>query len=142
MIDFFVFQLLMKRVLVLQRMYYAVSQKYHAILDNIPPPIVVSSDNKKINASELNRETSPVGTDALIKISVKTGLSMLFSLFRQNWALASSTGNISTCNDVFVTALDVLSTLPPLSLANETRLTALGRMTMISYDKFKLPSIL
>ena len=127
--DFFFcpLQLLMKRVLVLQRMYYALSQKYHAILDNTPPPIVVFSDSKKVHASEHKDAPSPVGTDALIKISVKTGLSMLFSLFRQNWALASSTGNISSCNDVFLTALDVVSTLPPLSLANETRLTALGK---------------
>ncbi|RUS88143.1 hypothetical protein EGW08_004105, partial [Elysia chlorotica] len=129
-------QLLMKRVLVLQRMYYALSQKYHAILDNTPPPIVVFSDSKKVNASEHKDAPSPVGTDALIKISVKTGLSMLFSLFRQNWVLASSTGNISTCNDVFLTALDVVSTLPPLSLANETRLTSLGADALDSVSSF------
>ncbi|GFR70953.1 HECT and RLD domain-containing E3 ubiquitin protein ligase family member 1, partial [Elysia marginata] len=129
-------QLLMKRVLILQRMYYALSQKYHAILDNTPPPIVVSTDTKKGNTSERTDAPSPVGTDALIKISVKTGLSMLFSLFRQNWALASSTGNISTCNDVFLTALDVVSTLPPLSLANETRLTALGTDALDSVSTF------
>ncbi|GFO36542.1 HECT and rld domain-containing e3 ubiquitin protein ligase family member 1, partial [Plakobranchus ocellatus] len=129
-------QLLMKRVLVLQRMYYALSQKYHAILDNASSPLPVSSDVKKAHGTENSEAISAVGTDALIKISVKTGLSMLFSLFKQNWALASTTGNISTCNDVFLTALDVVSTLPPLSLANETRLTALGTDALDSVSKF------
>lgn len=117
----------MKRVLVLQRMYYAVSQKYHAILENSTIPIVAAIENKKTQGPEHAEVSTPLGSDALIKIGVKTGLSMLFSLFRQNWALATSTGQVSSCNDVLITALDVVSSLPPLSLANENKLTSLGQ---------------
>uniref|UniRef100_A0A2C9KCS9 B30.2/SPRY domain-containing protein n=1 Tax=Biomphalaria glabrata TaxID=6526 RepID=A0A2C9KCS9_BIOGL len=129
-------QILMKRVLVLQRMYYAISQKYHAILDSSTAPIVATLDLKKIQSQEHAEPLSPMGSDALIKICVKTGLSMLFSLFRQNWALASCAGQISYCNDVFITALDVVSSLPPLSLANENKLTSLGSESLSSVTKF------
>ncbi|XP_059169765.1 probable E3 ubiquitin-protein ligase HERC1 isoform X3 [Physella acuta] len=129
-------QVLMKRVLVLQRMYYAVSQKYHAILESSTIPIVAALENKKTQGPEHAEASTPLGSDALIKIGVKTGLSMLFSLFRQNWALATSTGQVSSCNDVLITALDVVSSLPPLSLANENKLTSLGTESLNSVTKF------
>ncbi|KAH9513369.1 putative E3 ubiquitin-protein ligase herc1 [Bulinus truncatus] len=61
-------QVLMKRVLVLQRMYYALSQKYHAIIESSSAPVVVSLDTKKIQSQEHTEPLSPIGSDALIKI--------------------------------------------------------------------------
>ncbi|BFZ01051.1 hypothetical protein BsWGS_04090 [Bradybaena similaris] len=129
-------QVLMKRVLVLQRIYNAISQKYHAILDNPAIPLVSPLDNDKGKALEHVDTSSAMGSEALIKIGVKTGLSMLFSLFRQNWNLTASTGQVSSCNDILLTALDVVYSLPPLSLANENKLTTLGTEALNSVSKF------
>ena len=62
------------------------------------------------------------GSDALMEMGVKTGLSFIFSLLRQSW----TNEGVNLCNDVLQTALSVVCSLPPLSLANETRLPALG----------------
>ena len=92
---------------------------------------VTTTENKRTQDLDHSDGLNNTGSDALVKIGVKTGLSMLFSLFRQNWALAASTGQISSCNDVLITALDVISSLPPLSLANENKLTGLGEYYFI-----------
>lgn len=91
----------MKRVLVLQRVYSALSQKYHAILDNTAIPLVSPSDSDKGHTTDHVDTSVSLGSEALIKIAVKTGLSMLFSLFRQNWVLSASTGQMSSCNDSY-----------------------------------------
>ncbi len=39
-------------------------------------------------------------------------------------------GNINLCNDVLQTALDVVSSLPPLSLSNESKLPPLAVATL------------
>ncbi|XP_035829751.1 probable E3 ubiquitin-protein ligase HERC1 isoform X3 [Aplysia californica] len=129
-------QVLLKRVLVLQRIYYATSQKYHAILETPAVSQAASNESKKGQGSEHSESLCPSGSDALIKIGVKTGLSMLFSLFHQNWALAAASGQMSSCNDVLVTALDVVSSLPPLSLANENKLTSLGTESLNAVTQF------
>jgi len=61
---------------------------------------------------------------------VKTGLSLLFSLLHQNWMLSEQLGGASLCTDVLQTALDVLSSLPPLSLVNQNKLPTLGLSTL------------
>lgn len=82
------------------------------------------------NSNRNDVETSRSGTDALIEMGVKTGLSLIFSLLRQNWMNTSSSSNINLCNDVLRTSLDVVMSLPPLSLANEGKLPLLGISTL------------
>ena len=81
-------------------------------------------------------EISRTGTDALIEMGVKTGLSLIFSLLRQNWINTSTASSVNLCNDVLHTALDVVMSLPPLSLANESKLPLLGISTLNQVTQF------
>ena len=59
-----------------------------------------------------------------------TRRAFVFSLLKQNWHLASQLGTPSICDDILSTALDIVLSLPPLSLANEAKLTKLGTKTL------------
>ena len=63
-------------------------------------------------------------------MGVKTGLSLLFSLLRQNWMFSEQLGGSNLCTDVLQTALEVLSSMPPLSLVNQNKLPTLGLNTL------------
>lgn len=69
---------------------------------------------------------------ALLEIGIKTGLSLIFTLLNQNW----QTGQGVICNGVLETACDVVSNLPPLSLANESQLSRLGIESLQQVTKF------
>uniref|UniRef100_S4R7U2 E3 ubiquitin-protein ligase HERC1 n=1 Tax=Petromyzon marinus TaxID=7757 RepID=S4R7U2_PETMA len=123
---------LRQRLLVLQRIFYALASKYHdrgrARQQQASAPEGGSGPGDAGSASERQRS----GTDALIEMGVKTGLSLLFALLRQSWHLPSQAPvalpgpNPSLCNDVLSTAVEVLGSLPPLSLANESKLPPMG----------------
>lgn len=134
-------QSLKKRLVVIQRIYHAVSSKHHN-RQHIPPVTIITdvggepkqgpdqTQGKQISSSFLS------GNDALIEIGVKTGLNLVFSLLRQNWMLASSHGQYSLCNESLRTATSIVLALPPLSLANETKLTGLGIDCLNQVSKF------
>lgn len=125
---------LRKRVLVLQRVFYALSNKYHdqgkvKQQQHSPENNAGSADTHSV--SERPRSS----TDALIEMGVRTGLSLLFALLRQSWMMPpppppSAGGypaaNMNLCNDVIHTAIDVVNSLPPLSLANESKIPPMG----------------
>ncbi|KAM3626014.1 uncharacterized protein V6R79_021387 [Siganus canaliculatus] len=122
---------LRKRVLVLQRIFYALSNKYHdkgKVKQQQPSPENNSGSADLHSVSERPRSS----TDALIEMGVRTGLSLLFALLRQSWMMTpppstgGQAGNINLCNDVIHTAIDVVNSLPPLSLANESKIPAMG----------------
>uniref|UniRef100_A0A3P8RHY9 HECT and RLD domain containing E3 ubiquitin protein ligase family member 1 n=1 Tax=Amphiprion percula TaxID=161767 RepID=A0A3P8RHY9_AMPPE len=123
---------LRKRVLVLQRIFYALSNKYHdkgKVKQQQHSPENNSGSADLHSVSERPRSS----TDALIEMGVRTGLSLLFALLRQSWMMppppcpgGSPGGGINLCNDVIHTAIDVVSSLPPLSLANESKIPPMG----------------
>ncbi|XP_077942009.1 putative E3 ubiquitin-protein ligase HERC1 isoform X9 [Gasterosteus aculeatus] len=123
---------LRKRVLVLQRIFYALSNKYHdkgKIKQQQHSPENSSGSADLHSVSERPRSS----TDALIEMGVRTGLSLLFALLRQSWMMPPAPGpgpgaggSINLCNDVIHTAIDVVSSLPPLSLANESKIPPMG----------------
>ncbi|XP_051919775.1 probable E3 ubiquitin-protein ligase HERC1 isoform X1 [Hippocampus zosterae] len=123
---------LRKRVLVLQRIFYALSNKYHdkgKIKQQQHSPENNSGSSDLHSVSERPRSS----TDALIEMGVRTGLSLLFALLRQSWMMppppspcGGTAGNLNLCNDVIRTAIDVVSSLPPLSLANESKIPPMG----------------
>uniref|UniRef100_A0A0L8HTX3 HECT-type E3 ubiquitin transferase n=1 Tax=Octopus bimaculoides TaxID=37653 RepID=A0A0L8HTX3_OCTBM len=126
---------LQKRLAVLQRIYSAVSSKYHdQNKSNIEEP---SLDADKTNDNgKFAGDKTKCGSEVLIEMGIKTGLSLLFSLLRQNWILAPHIDNVCLCDDVFQTALDVVTKLPPLSLANEIKVTPLGMETLNQVTNF------
>ncbi|XP_061742965.1 probable E3 ubiquitin-protein ligase HERC1 isoform X4 [Nerophis ophidion] len=123
---------LRKRVLVLQRIFYALSNKYHdmgKVKQQQHSPESNSGSTDLHCVSERPRSS----TDALIEMGVRTGLSLLFALLRQSWMMPPppspcgvAGGNLNLCNDVIRTAIDVVSSLPPLSLANESKIPPMG----------------
>lgn len=133
-------QTLKKRLVVLQRIYHAVSSKYHdRRLVLAGDALSAGSADRKIlpDSGKTSSMKALAGNDALIEMGVKTGLSLMFSLLKQNWSLAAHIpGELSLCNDVLKTAIEVIQSLPPLSLANENRLTSLGIDSLNSVTKF------
>ena len=131
--------ILQKRLAVLLRIFHAVTSKYHK---------KSCSNSEWKNGLHIHTElenqltTSISGNDALIETAVKTGLSLVFSLLKQNWALSSiissnmSFGASTLCNDVLTTALDVVQGLPMLSLSNESKLSSLAISTLQQVNKF------
>ncbi|XP_042200055.1 probable E3 ubiquitin-protein ligase HERC1 [Callorhinchus milii] len=116
---------LRKRLLVLQRIFYALSTKYHdkgKVKQQQHSPESSSGSTDIHSVSERPRSS----TDALIEMGVRTGLSLLFALLRQSWMVPSPIPSLNLCNDVIHTAIDVISSLPPLSLANESKIPAMG----------------
>ncbi|XP_009067927.1 PREDICTED: probable E3 ubiquitin-protein ligase HERC1, partial [Acanthisitta chloris] len=116
---------LRKRLLVLQRVFYALSNKYHdkgKVKQQQHSPESSSGSTDVHSVSERPRSS----TDALIEMGVRTGLSLLFALLRQSWMMPASGPGISLCNDVIQTAIEVVSSLPPLSLANESKIPPMG----------------
>ncbi|KAM8872529.1 putative E3 ubiquitin-protein ligase HERC1 isoform 2-T2 [Synchiropus picturatus] len=121
-----------QRLVVFQRIFYALHNKYH---DKVQLPSQFTDTETDSGQLELVSEpclpggVSKVksGTDVLIEMGVRTGLSLLFSLLRQNWRYAESMHPDSLlCNDVLATASSVLASLPPLSLANENKIPSVG----------------
>ncbi|XP_054612956.1 probable E3 ubiquitin-protein ligase HERC1 isoform X1 [Dunckerocampus dactyliophorus] len=122
------------RLVVLQRIYYALHTKYH---DNFRTQIPAQAVDGGAECGQLELASEPClpggaskvksGTDVLIEMGVRTGLSLLFSLLQQNWRYAASLQPESMlCNDVLATASSVLASLPPLSLANESKIPSVG----------------
>lgn len=125
---------LRKRVLVLQRIFYALSNKYH---DQGKVKQQQHSPENNAGSADMHSvsERPRSSTDALIEMGVRTGLSLLFALLRQSWMMPpppppSSAGHpaasMNLCNDVIHTAIDVVNSLPPLSLANESKIPPMG----------------
>ncbi|XP_030044055.1 putative E3 ubiquitin-protein ligase HERC1 [Microcaecilia unicolor] len=116
---------LRKRLLVLQRVFYALSNKYHdkgKVKQQQHSPESNSGSTDVHSISERPRSS----TDALIEMGVRTGLSLLFALLRQSWMMPASGPGLNLCNDVIHTAIEVVSSLPPLSLANESKIPPMG----------------
>ncbi|KAK2888184.1 probable E3 ubiquitin-protein ligase HERC1 isoform X2 [Channa argus] len=122
------------RLVVLQRIYYALHSKYHDKF-RVHLPSQSTDSGTECGQLELASEPCPPGgaskvksgTDVLIEMGVRTGLSLLFSLLQQNWRYAASVHPESVlCNDVLATASSVLASLPPLSLANENKIPSVG----------------
>ncbi|XP_030752542.1 probable E3 ubiquitin-protein ligase HERC1 [Sitophilus oryzae] len=115
--------LLKQRMMILKRIYYALIIKYH-------------DKDKTSDGQAMNVKNSPVvstvtrevlsGSQALLEIGVKTGLSLLFSLLQQNWQVSGILGIPSLCNSVLETTVSLIKKLPPLCLSNDVQLTYLG----------------
>jgi len=119
--------------------------RYHdrSISERLRPAVVVdSSAPKTTDVTDRCRmdDQSPTGTDALIELAVKTGLNLVFGLLHQNLSFerqlgcASSGGSI--CNDVLQTALDIVMTFEPLSLADKRRLLPLAASSLAEVTSF------
>ncbi|XP_033110692.1 probable E3 ubiquitin-protein ligase HERC1 [Anneissia japonica] len=118
---------LQKRLVILQRIFYAISSKFHDKEKVKQEQKLQQSQSNKLD-DKASLQKVNFGADALVEMGVRTGLSLLFALLRQNWCQPQLQGQtrVNLCNDVLRTAIEVVGTLPPLSLANESKIPNLG----------------
>lgn len=124
---------LKKRLIVMKRIFYALVKKYHEkekVISSFP-----------VESPTVSRKMI-TGSSALIEIGVQTGLSLLFSLLRQNWQTSSALGVPSLCNSVLKTAVDMIEKLPPLTLISESNLSSLGAISLDQVSLFLKESVL
>ena len=115
---------LSKQCAVLHRIYYAIFSEFHICQSDQGRSL--SAPSAKTSSQEDAGAVFPNANMVLVEFGVKTGLSMIFALFRQNWTLAKQLGQYSLTNEVLETAITTVSSLPPLSLAFESKLSPLG----------------
>ena len=126
---------LQKRLIVLQRIFFAIASKYHS-KESVRNVSDTEAGEDGPQKKPVLTESTASGTQALIEMGVKTGVSLVFSLLRQNWQLSQQHGSISLGNDVLQTALEVTRSLPSLSLANENKIPSLGLSTLNQVTSF------
>ncbi|KAG5885881.1 hypothetical protein JTB14_019144 [Gonioctena quinquepunctata] len=134
------FSLILKqRLLILKRIYYALLKKYHDRDRAENQPSEQSSST--VSAPLVPREITS-GSQALLEVGVKTGLSLLFSLLQQNWQVSGILGIPSLCNSVLETTMDLIQKLPPLCLSNDSQLTSLGTSSLEQVCNFLKNAVL
>ena len=133
---------LQKRLVVLRRIFHAISSKYHD-KEKVKQQQRLQEAQSSHMEEKVTTTKTRFGSDALVEMGVRTGLSLLFALLRQNWMYQSQQQSLNLqppgtnlCNDVLQTALDVLSSLPPLSLANESKIPHLGTECLLQVTRF------
>ncbi|XP_044259648.1 probable E3 ubiquitin-protein ligase HERC1 isoform X3 [Tribolium madens] len=126
--------ILKQRLLILRRIYHALIVKYH---DKAKTDQTTSENSPNVLTKE-----SLSGSQALLEIGVKTGLSLLFSLLRQNWQVSDILKVPSLCNSVLETSFDLLQKLPPLCLSNDIQLTNLGITSLEQVSDFLKDAVL
>lgn len=122
---------LRRRLAILQRIFCAVSAKFH---NKGKQTFYSGVGYNARDQSQIKSKPSDgiSGKDVLMEMGIKTGLSLLFSLLRQSW----SNGQGMLCNDVLATALSVLSSLPPLSLSVDSKIPELGLASLTQVTDF------
>ncbi|CAL4080435.1 unnamed protein product, partial [Meganyctiphanes norvegica] len=125
--------LLHKRLIVLQRIYHALSRSFHQGSQDREQSLVGSSDRNVSGAELSNNNVSLSANEALIELGVRTGLSLLFTILKQGW---EQNNGGSLCSEVLGTAVAVVSALPPLSLAVESKLPRVGLASLTQLTAF------
>lgn len=110
---------LKQRVLILKRIYHAITKKYH------------NNESTEIQKTEpivglLPKDDNFTASNALLEIGLKTGLKLVFSLLTQNWQVCTRLNIPSISETMLQTAFDMIRGLPPLCLSNDSQLTQLG----------------
>uniref|UniRef100_A0A671M3V6 Hect domain and RLD 7 n=1 Tax=Sinocyclocheilus anshuiensis TaxID=1608454 RepID=A0A671M3V6_9TELE len=132
------------RLVILQRVFYALHSKYH---DRFRAPLPPQPSSSSAEGGTLESVSEPwptgssrskSGTDVLIEMGVRTGLSLLFALLRQSWQRGhlENPPDVALCNEVLATASSVLAALPPLSLANENKIPTVGLDCLMQVGDF------
>ena len=122
---------LRRRLAILQRIFCALSGKFH---NKGKQNLLLGANLNSNDQSKGKSKATDVkcGKNVLIEMGIKTGLSLLFSLLRQSW----QNGQEIICNDVLATACSVLSSLPPLSLSQDSKIPELGTETLRQVSEF------
>ncbi|XP_071450243.1 probable E3 ubiquitin-protein ligase HERC1 [Hetaerina americana] len=126
---------LKKRLCVLERIYHAVWHKYHD-KEKAKSQMAIQEMDAQLDKAEYSHDTISSGSQALVEMGIKTGLRLLFALLQQSWHQTTISGAPNLCNEVLSTAYDVIKSLPPLSLANESQIPAMGIQSLQEITKF------
>nr|CAH7744976.1 unnamed protein product [Callosobruchus chinensis] len=132
--------ILKQRLLILRRIYHALLARYHD-KDKLQTQSPEPSCSTISLVPTVPRDVT-TGSQALLEIGVRTGLSFLFSLLQQNWQVSGILGIPSLCNTVLETTIEIMQKLPPLCLANDSQLTELGVTSLEQVSEFLKNSVL
>ncbi|KAF6207949.1 hypothetical protein GE061_016398 [Apolygus lucorum] len=128
-----------QRLTLLKRILYAYSAVRYESKDKMIQCANILDSDSSYSLMEISPERSNLnGSKALVEVAVKSGLSLFFALLRQSWQFSQIPGAPSStlCSDVLRTALDVVKSLPPLSLAYDNELSSLGCETLNQVGEF------
>ncbi|XP_063888404.1 probable E3 ubiquitin-protein ligase HERC1 isoform X2 [Scylla paramamosain] len=124
--------LLHKRLIVLQRIYHALSRSFHQGSRERDRALMGTGDRGP--STELQGMGPALSAnEALVELGVQTGLSLLFSILRLGWV---NNSGASLCSEVLGTAVAVVQALPPLSLAVESKLPRVGLASLAQLTTF------
>ncbi|XP_046401290.1 probable E3 ubiquitin-protein ligase HERC1 isoform X2 [Ischnura elegans] len=126
---------LKKRLCVLERIYHAVWHKYHD-KEKVKSQMAIQEMDSQLDKTEYSHDSISSGSQALVEMGIKTGLRLLFALLQQSWHQSTISGAPNLCNEVLSTAYDVIKSLPPLSLANESQIPTMGIQSLQEITKF------
>ncbi|KAG8252882.1 putative E3 ubiquitin-protein ligase herc1 [Homalodisca vitripennis] len=129
---------LKQRLTILQRILHAFQAKYH-VKDKVKTQSYAGVEGETRGEtcdSQLIPEHTPTGSQALLEIAVRSGLSLIFALLRQSWGDTGISGGPNICCEMLTSALTVVRSLPPLSLANENHISGLGAETLSQVAEF------
>ncbi len=115
---------LSKKLALMSSILSSLSKKFHCL------KYMRSDKTKDVGLKKakknLSSGTVKSGTDVLLQMGVKAGLSLLFSLMKQSW-MQSTGSSCELCLDVLSTASSITLALPPLSLSNDAKLPQLAK---------------
>jgi E3 ubiquitin-protein ligase HERC1 len=121
---------------VLRRVLTAISNRYlDTVREEQRSKKTPEDKRRNTEVEEGKKQSKRSGTEVLIELGVKTGLSLLFSLLKQAWT-AKESGSIEICNNVLKTACAVLVGLPPGSLVGKMKIGPLGWQSLEEVTEF------
>ncbi|KAG8223094.1 hypothetical protein J437_LFUL002042, partial [Ladona fulva] len=126
---------LKKRLCVIERIFHAVWHKYHD-KEKVKSQMAIQEMDSQPDKAEHAHDGISSGSQVLVEMGIKTGLKLLFALLQQSWHQSALTGAPNLCNEVLSTASEVVRSLPPLSLANESQIPMMGIQSLQEITKF------
>ncbi|XP_065224595.1 probable E3 ubiquitin-protein ligase HERC1 isoform X2 [Planococcus citri] len=111
---------LRKRLIILNRIFHAYMVKFNVRDKTWNKPQQSCDKDSTLCA---NKKQILIGSNALLDLFIKSGLTLIFSLIKQNW---TQTSDENVAFQVLNTAIGIVKGLAPLSLANEMHLSSTG----------------
>ncbi|KAJ1527946.1 hypothetical protein ONE63_007879 [Megalurothrips usitatus] len=133
--------ILLQRLLILERIYYGFRHKYHN-KDKVRSLSVIPEEDRCRDCTTVQLERASSAPNALLEMGVRTGLTLMFALIQQSWQYTASPDGPKLSHQVLQTASDVVRSLPLLSLANESQITALGSTCLSEITSFLRRTVL
>ncbi|XP_052127098.1 probable E3 ubiquitin-protein ligase HERC1 [Frankliniella occidentalis] len=99
--------ILLQRLLILERIYYAFRHKYHN-KDKVRSLSVIPEEDRCRDCTIVQLERASSAPNALLEMGVRTGLTLMFALIQQSWQFTIPSEGPNLSHQVLQTASDVV----------------------------------